>query len=143
LEPVSCLRVCLRFKSGKRLDFVVRTVVQVFAVDPNTVYRLRKPDSKKKTWELPIMSGHFSPFGTSATATPAEGILPIVFLSNGSSSLKMTTASLRRENMLWAIRTGWQCSASAWIDGWSNRPDIKDARKPERAKEPWTERAWR
>jgi hypothetical protein len=84
----------VRFKSGERLDFVVRTVVPVFAVDPNTIYCLRKLDPKKKTRELAIMSGHFSPLGTSTTSTPAEGILPVEFSRYGSSSLKMTTGEL-------------------------------------------------
>jgi hypothetical protein len=84
----------VRFKSGERLDFVVRSVVPVFAVDPNTIYCLRKLDPKKKTRELPVMSGHFSPLGTSTTSTPAEGILPVEFSRYGSSSLKMTTGEL-------------------------------------------------
>jgi hypothetical protein len=84
----------VRFKSGERLDFVVRTVVPVCAVDPNTVYGLRKQDTKKKTRELPIMPGRFSPLGTSTTSTPAEGILPVESSRYGSSSLKMTTGEL-------------------------------------------------
>jgi len=84
----------VRFKSGERFDFVVRTVVPVFAVDPNTIYVLRKLDPKKKTRDVPIMTAHFSPLGTSTTTTPAEGILPVEFSRYGSSSLKMTSGEL-------------------------------------------------
>jgi hypothetical protein len=84
----------VRFKSGERLDFVVRTIVPVFAVDPNTIYCLRKLDPKKSTRELPIMSARFSPLGTSTTSTPAEGILPVEFARYGNSSLKITTGVL-------------------------------------------------
>jgi hypothetical protein len=84
----------VRFKSGERFYFVVRTVVPVFAVDPNTIYALRKLDARKKTRDVPIMTGHFSPLGTSTTTTPAEGILPVEFSRYGSSSLKMTSGEL-------------------------------------------------
>src|SRR5437016_2503944 len=44
----------VRFKSGEKLDFVVRSVVPVSAVDPNTIFYLRKLNPKKKTRELVI-----------------------------------------------------------------------------------------
>jgi hypothetical protein len=83
----------VRFSSG-HLDFVVRSVIPVTAIDPNTIYSLRKLNSKKKSRELVIMSGHTSPVGMSTTRTPAEGMLQVEFSSYGSSSLKMTTGEL-------------------------------------------------
>jgi hypothetical protein len=83
----------VRFRSG-RLDFVVRSVIPVTAVDPNTIYCLRKLNTKKKSRELVIMSGHASPVGMSTTTTPAYGMLPVEFSRYGNSSLKMTTGDL-------------------------------------------------
>lgn len=84
----------IRFKSGEHLDLLVRSVIPVFAIDPNTTYCLQKLNPKKKTRELIMASGHAQPFGGSATSTPAEGLLPVEFSRYGSSSLKMTTAEL-------------------------------------------------
>ncbi len=84
----------IRFKRGEHLDLVVRSVIPVSAIDPNTVYCLRKLTSKKKTRELIMMSGHAHPFGGSATTGPAEGMLPVEISTYGSSSLKMTTGEL-------------------------------------------------
>ena len=84
----------VRFKSGGHLDLIVRSVIPTTAVDPNTLFVLRKLNSKKKTRELVIMSGHAQPFGASTTMTPAEGVLPVEFSRYGSSSLKMTTGEL-------------------------------------------------
>jgi hypothetical protein len=84
----------VRFKGGERLDLVVRSAIPISAVDPNTIYCLRKLDPKKKTRELVMMSGHAQPFGASTTTMPAEGILPVEFSPYGKSSLKMTTGAL-------------------------------------------------
>jgi hypothetical protein len=84
----------VRFKSGQHLDLIVRSVIPVSAIDPNTIYCLRKLESKKKTRELTIMSGHASPLGASTTTTPAEGVLPVQFSQYGDASLKMTTTEL-------------------------------------------------
>jgi hypothetical protein len=84
----------VRFKSGGHLDLIVRSVIPVSVIDPNTIYCLRKLNPKKKTRELIIMSGHAQPFGASTTTTPAEGVLPVEFSQYGSSSLKMTTGEL-------------------------------------------------
>jgi hypothetical protein len=84
----------VRFKSGEKLDLIVRSAVPVSAVDPNIIYYLRKLNAKKKTRELVMMSGHASPLGLSTTTTPAEGVLPVDFTRYGSSSLKMTTGEL-------------------------------------------------
>jgi hypothetical protein len=84
----------VRFKSGGHLDLIVRSAIPVSAVDPNTIYCLRKLNAKKKTRELIITSGHAQPFGVSTTTTPAEGVLPVEFSRYGSSSLKMTTGEL-------------------------------------------------
>ena len=80
--------------SGGHIDFVVRSVIPLTAIDPNTIYCLRKLNPKKKTRELVIMSGHASPVGASTTMTPAQGILPVEFSRYGNSSLKMTTGEL-------------------------------------------------
>jgi hypothetical protein len=83
----------VRFSSG-HLDLVVRSVIPVTAIDPNTIYCLRKLNPKKKTRELLIMSGHASPVGATTTTTPAQGVLPVAFSRYGNSSLKMTTGEL-------------------------------------------------
>lgn len=84
----------VRFNSGEKLDFIVRSVMPVSAIDPNTIFCLRKLKPKKKTRELVMMSGHASPLGASTTTTPAEGMLPVDFSKYGTSSLKMTTTGL-------------------------------------------------
>ena len=84
----------VRFKREQHFELIVRSIVPVSAVDPNTIYCLRRLNPKKKTRELIIMSGHAQPFGASATTTPAEGVLPVEFSRYGSSSLKMTTGEL-------------------------------------------------
>jgi hypothetical protein len=84
----------VRFKSSEHLDFVVRSAIPASVIDPNTIYSLRKLTHKKKTRELVIMSGHATPFGASATTTPAEGVLPVEFSRYGTSSLKMTAGPL-------------------------------------------------
>ena len=83
----------IRFKSG-HLDLIVRSAIPISAVDPNTIYCLRRLNPKKKTRELVMASGHVSPLGASTTATPGEGVLPVDFSRYGSSSLKMTTNEL-------------------------------------------------
>jgi hypothetical protein len=84
----------IRFKSGEQVDLVVRSMVSASTADPNTVYVLRKLSSKKKTRELVMTSGHFSPIGGSMTAVPAEGVLPVDFSRYGAASLKMSTGPL-------------------------------------------------
>jgi hypothetical protein len=83
----------VRFNSA-HLDLIVRSIVPVTSVDPNTIYCLRKLNSKKKSRELLFMTGHASPIGGSTTTTPLEGILPVEFSKYGNSSLKMTTGEL-------------------------------------------------
>jgi hypothetical protein len=101
----------IRFKSGQ-LDLVVRSVVPTSAIDPNTIYCLRKLNPKKKTRELVMMSGHVSPIGASTTGTPAEGILPVQFSIYGAS-LKMTTGELAPGE--YAVGpTDRRCSVSVW-----------------------------
>lgn len=45
------------------MDLIVRSVIPTSAIDPNTIFVLRKLSSKKKTRELVIMSGRASPLG--------------------------------------------------------------------------------
>jgi hypothetical protein len=66
----------------------------VSAIDPNTIFCLRKLKPKRKSRELVMMSGHASPLGASTTTMPAEGVLPVDFSRYGTSSLKMTTTGL-------------------------------------------------
>jgi hypothetical protein len=83
-----------RFKSGGHFDLIVRSAIPVSAIDPNTIYCLRKLNSKKTKRELIIMSGHVQPFGVSTSTPTAEGVLPVEFSRYGMSSLKMTTGEL-------------------------------------------------
>ena len=55
----------VRFRSGEPLDFVVRSAIASSAVDPNSLYTLRRLDEKRKKRELVIMAGHASPVGVS------------------------------------------------------------------------------
>jgi len=48
----------VRFKSGEHIELIVRSLLSASAIDPNTLYSLRKLQSKKKTRELVMMSGH-------------------------------------------------------------------------------------
>jgi hypothetical protein len=84
----------VRFTSGQPIDFVVRTPFASAAVDPNTLYVLRKLGMKKKSRELVMMSGHANPLGGSANSSLAEGVLPVQFAKYGTTSIKMTTAAL-------------------------------------------------
>src|ERR1039457_2670515 len=83
----------VRFKAGQ-LDFIVRTALAPSAVDPNSVYCLRKMNATKKRRELVIMAGHVSPVEGSSTVNLARDALPVNFSKYGSSSLKLTTAEL-------------------------------------------------
>src|SRR4051794_12931978 len=42
----------VRLKGGQPLEFIVRTIIPPTAVDPGTIYCLRKLNVKKKTREL-------------------------------------------------------------------------------------------
>ena len=84
----------VRFKSGQHVELIVRSQLSASVVDPNTLYSLRKLESKKKTRELVMMSGHASPLGTSSTSNPAEGVLQVDFSKFGTSSLKMDAGVL-------------------------------------------------
>jgi hypothetical protein len=84
----------IRLKSGQPLEFIVRSIIPSSAIDPNTIYCLRKLNGKKKTRELVMMSGHVQPFGVSTTVKPEEGVLPVEFTAYGSSSLKVVTQQL-------------------------------------------------
>jgi len=84
----------VRFKSGEPLTFVVRSIFPVGAIDPNTIYYLRKLNEKKKTRELVMMSGSATPFGASTKVTPSSGVLPVDFSKYGEHSLKAVSAAL-------------------------------------------------
>jgi hypothetical protein len=84
----------VRFTSDRPLDFVVRTLLASSAVDPSTLYVLRKLGAKKKSRELVIMSGHASPLGASTNSPLAQGVLPVEFSRYGASSIRMTTMAL-------------------------------------------------
>lgn len=84
----------VRFHSGQPLDFIVRTAIASTTVDPNTVYVLRKMDSKKKNREIVFSSGHFSPLGGSVNTNLAQGSLPVTFAKYGTSSIKLTAGVL-------------------------------------------------
>lgn len=84
----------VRFHSYETLDFVVRFALAPSAVDPNTLYVLRKLNGKKKSRELVFMAGHASPVGASTKTDLAEGVLPVTFARYGTSSIRMTTRSL-------------------------------------------------
>jgi hypothetical protein len=83
----------VRFPSGRRLEFVVRSFYDTASFDPNTTYVLRKLSSKRKTRELITKSSHSSPLGTSKTIFEAAA-LPVEFSRYGEASLKMTTSEL-------------------------------------------------
>ena len=84
----------VRFRSDQALDFVVQTPLAAAAVDPSTLYVLRKLNSKKKSRELVIMAGHFTPVGGSTKTNLSQGVLPVTFTRYGASSIKMSTGPL-------------------------------------------------
>jgi hypothetical protein len=84
----------VRFRSDQSLDFVVRSPLAPSAVDPSTVYFLRRMNSKKKTRELSLMVGRASPGSATMHNDPAQDALHVTFARYGSSSLKMTTGPL-------------------------------------------------
>jgi hypothetical protein len=84
----------VRFRSDQPLDFVVRSPLAPSAVDPSTVYFLRRMQNKKKTRELSLMVGHASPGGATVNNNPAQDALPVTFARYGNSSLKITTGPL-------------------------------------------------
>ncbi|MGA2350035.1 MAG: hypothetical protein ABSF70_06360 [Terracidiphilus sp.] len=84
----------VRFRSGRPLDFVVRTALDPSGADPATLYFLSKLDVKNKTRELVVMEGHASPGGATMNGNPAQSALPVTFSRYGDSSLKLTTGPL-------------------------------------------------
>ena len=84
----------IRFRSDQPLDFVMRTALDPSALDPSTMYLLRRLNSRKKTREIVVMVGHASPGGATMNNDPAQGALPVSFARYGASSLKMTTGPL-------------------------------------------------
>jgi hypothetical protein len=84
----------VRFRTGELLEFVVRSPIASSAVDPNTLYCLRKLDTKKNKRELVIMAGHASPFGASTKTDLAQGVLPVEFSRYGNASIKLITEVL-------------------------------------------------
>ena len=84
----------VRFHSNQFLDFVVRSPLASSTVDPNTLYVPSKLPSKKKSRELVIMAGKFTPIDGSAKTDLAQGVLPVTFVRYGASSIKMTTGPL-------------------------------------------------
>jgi hypothetical protein len=84
----------VRFRSGQPLDFVVMSPGASSAIDPSTIYVLRKLTVKKKSRELLLTHVHATPFGATAKTELSEGVLPVTFAHYGSSSLKMNTAPL-------------------------------------------------
>jgi hypothetical protein len=84
----------IRFSAGQKLDFVVRSLLAASSVDPNTIYCLRKLNSKKKTRQLVTMQGRLTPTGMSTNTNLVGVALPVEFSKYGGSSFKMTTAEL-------------------------------------------------
>ncbi len=85
----------VRFSPGQHLEFIARTLMGQSAVDPNSIYVLRKLDVKKKSRELVMSSGHFTPIGGSSKSSMTQGVLPVDFSRYGASSIKMTTSALQ------------------------------------------------
>jgi hypothetical protein len=84
----------VRFHSAPAMEFVVRTAAPT-AIDPGSVYLLRKLTVKKDSRELKFMSGHVTPFGSSLTRHPlGQDVLPVSFSKYGESSLKLTAHDL-------------------------------------------------
>jgi hypothetical protein len=84
----------VRLRAGEPLEFVVRSELAWSDFDPNARYFLRRLDEKKKQRELVVMTGHFSPFGSSTETTIAQGALPVEFSKYGNSSFKMRTGPI-------------------------------------------------
>jgi hypothetical protein len=84
----------VRFRSGHPLDFVVRTLTRQSTEDPNSIYVLRKLDSKKKSRELVMSSAHFTPLGGSSRSSLEQSALPVDFSRYGVYSIRMTTSAL-------------------------------------------------
>jgi len=63
----------IRFRSDQPLDFVMRTALDPSALDPSTMYLLRRLNSRKKTREIVVMVGHASPGGATMNNDPAQG----------------------------------------------------------------------
>lgn len=84
----------VRFKSDEPLVFVVRSPAAQTSIDPSTQYMLRRLDSKKKTREIVIMTGRFSPFGGSTQTNLGAGQLPLTFARYGESSFKVSAGAL-------------------------------------------------
>jgi len=84
----------VRFRSGEPLEFVVRSELAWSDLDPNARYFLRRLEQKKKQRELVVMTGHFSPLGSSTETNVAQGVLPVEIGKYGTSSFKLRTGPL-------------------------------------------------
>jgi hypothetical protein len=80
----------IRFKSGDRPQFVVRSPASAFAsIDPSTLYVLRALKKKGNKRELVMTESH-GPLGLGgAFGNLAEGVLPVTFEKFGEHSLKL------------------------------------------------------
>ena len=87
----------VRFHAGKPLEFVVRSDLAWSDLDPNIRYSLRRLDEKKKQRELVIMTGHFSPLGSSTQTTVAQGALPVEFGKYGKPRIGKPGARTNQE----------------------------------------------
>ena len=82
----------VRFKSTARLEFVVKSALATSAADPNTLYSLRRLDTKKNKREMLLMTA--SPAGASAKNGLSEGIVHVDFSKYGASSYKLAVGPL-------------------------------------------------
>lgn len=92
VSEFSGARSPVRFTSAQPLEFIVRPLTT--AVDPNSIYVLRKLAVKKGRRELVISSAHFTPIGGSSKSSPTQGVLPVDFSKYATSSIKMITSAL-------------------------------------------------
>lgn len=83
----------VRFHTAQSLVFVVRTALASTSVDPSTFYVLRRLDSKKKTREAVIMTGHFSPVGGSTKTNLMNGTLPVSFTHYGAGEYALSVST--------------------------------------------------
>ena len=84
----------VRFHQTPELVFIVRSALAQTDTNPATLYVLRKLDPKKKTREIAFSTGHFTPLGGHATTDLNAGQIPISFARYGTSSYRITAASL-------------------------------------------------
>jgi hypothetical protein len=86
----------VRFPANTPPEFVARSPFAMSPVDPDAVYGLRKLESKKKSREPGVISGHAMPIplGSTASARLMQDVLPGELSKYGASSIKMITAPL-------------------------------------------------